>query len=108
MTATEELSSVGPDLEGITDAWQRWPEWHQRAIVRRQGRRWILVAPTRRYYWAIYIGPMSVPGMFSDVWLYTDLYRAYQGATHWTGAEPTGWFRHPRTGRQRPIWLEPA
>ena len=52
------------------------------------------------------INLMSVNGHFwDDAWCYDDLSSAVKGLITWntdTMSEPTGWKKHPATGRYRP------
>lgn len=41
--------------------------------------------------------------IYSDVWHYETVYGAALALQNWDGAgEPSGWHRHPATGRRRP------
>lgn len=48
------------------------------------------------------VGPVGV-GWFDDLWCYDTVELALEQLRTWDGTgEPTGWKRHPRTGRRRP------
>ena len=56
------------------------------------------------YTWSVCIGQIGHP-CYTDRWCYMTLNDARAAADIWdpfTEAEPTGWHRHPRTGRRRP------
>lgn len=42
-------------------------------------------------------------GTYDDVWQYQSIAHALEALLEWDGTgEPTGWHRHPATGRRRP------
>lgn len=48
------------------------------------------------------VGPMD-SCWFDDEWCYHDHDAAWRAALEWNGSgEPTGWVRHPSSGRRRP------
>jgi hypothetical protein len=55
------------------------------------------------FTWAIIIGKMGDHFTYEDRWCYHDYEKAKAGLDAWDGAEgtePTGWHRHPTTGRR--------
>ena len=53
---------------------------------------------------AIIIGRLTLANFYQDRWCYHTADDAYAAALAWTGeypdTEPTGWHRHPTTGRR--------
>jgi hypothetical protein len=90
------------DLDNLTSDWHHWPAWHQQAIVRRAGHRWLAVTPNRIYKWTIIAGPITRPGAYDNLWTYHSPRAALVAANQWTGiGEPAGWAAHPLSRRQR-------
>jgi hypothetical protein len=57
------------------------------------------------YTSAVILREENNPFVYLDRWCYHDAKAALVGATCWLeseNAEPTGWHRHPMTGRRRP------
>jgi len=55
------------------------------------------------YTWAILVvEQLELSLGYDDRWCYTSLQGALAALENWTGDEPEGWIRHPRSGRRRP------
>lgn len=95
------MNYIDAELIGLTSEWHAWPAYHPRALVRRAGHLWVAVAPSAKR-WAITAGNMRHPGAYTELWRYYTAADAVSAADVWNGfGEPTGWYSHPRTGRQR-------
>jgi hypothetical protein len=53
--------------------------------------------------WRLSVGPKGSLGYYDDQWDYEGQARALSAMMSWDGeGEPTGWHRHPSSGRRRP------
>lgn len=49
------------------------------------------------------VSPHGRAQWFDNLWCYHDVDAAWRAAFGWDGSgEPSGWYRHPQTGRRRP------
>lgn len=118
MRTVESIPLVAADLSDLPadgSVWCRWPWGHETAMVRRlDGRRYVAVIPflyTHAVVWGLIDDCQFV---FTDRWCFHDSTAALIAATVWDGepgTEPTGWHRHPRSGRRRDAegneWVAP-
>lgn len=76
------------------------PSWARVAKQLPDGR---LVAVVHMIYtWRLTVGPADAYG-YDDGWCYPTEEDAIVALVLWDGmGEPTGWHRHPRSGRRRP------
>lgn len=62
----------------------------------------VLAVAPQIFTYRLVIGPVGA-GWIDDCWCYHDLRTAVDQVGTWDGVgEPTGWHRHPFTGRRRP------
>jgi hypothetical protein len=65
-----------------------------------------LVLHRLMFHWTMIRGTMFDDWGYEDRWCYADLKKASAGLVDWWSrgfeGEPTGWHRHPDTGRRRP------
>jgi hypothetical protein len=55
------------------------------------------------FHWTMIVGQVGDFLGYEDRWCYGDRERAETALRAWSGVgEPTGWHRHPKTGRRRP------
>lgn len=57
------------------------------------------------FHWTLKVGAVGDEWGYDDRWCYETEGRAIRAMMTWdieTENEPTGWHRHPRTGRRRP------
>lgn len=103
----QQIETAHPALAALTwdetaEAWTVATKIHTDAAGR-QVATGVWVAPLM-YTCAILVGTVGVLS-YDDRWCYTDpddalaAARAWGGP--WNGGEPTGWHRHPATGRRR-------
>lgn len=105
--------SLGDSLRGSTISpvvWDMTPEFldHLRlnaydVIHRIPGFRWVALFKFI-FTTAIIVGDLDDTTGYSDRWCYHDKESALAGLAEWSGrgyeGEPTGWHRHPATGRR--------
>lgn len=63
------------------------------------------------YTTAIIVGDSRNPTFYEDRWCYETMEAAMKAFDKWDGAsgtEPSGWHRHPNSGRRRPDGIESA
>jgi hypothetical protein len=95
-TASEDLSDLG-------DGWHEWPYGSQWGLVRRLDEdRYVAVVPML-FTWRLIVGRVNeVLSGHDDGWCYRTPEKAVVAADAWSGeGEPTGWHRHPASGRRR-------
>lgn len=68
------------------------------------GERWVYVV-RMAFNTRITIGPEYSAGWYDDCWCYETIGEAFLAAVAWNPdaeLEPSGWVKHPRSGRRRP------
>lgn len=88
---------MGEDGRAVT------PSWAKAEKVFADGRVAYVVAMVYTYRLTISSSESAVSGCYDDGWCYTTEYQAVTALNNWDGqGEPTGWHRHPPSGRRRP------
>lgn len=57
------------------------------------------------FHWTMHLGMIGNLAFYEDAWCYEDEAKARAAFEAWdpeSEPEPTGWHRHPKTGRRRP------
>lgn len=81
-----------------------WHVWTDNGVARRLDDKRYLAVIRLMYTHRLVVGDIASPEGYTDGWCYHDQLPAVIAGTMWDGkeGEPTGWHRHPTSGRRRP------
>lgn len=106
MTILLDLPLAPTKLVELGEGWHLWQsecyEGHPALIRKLDETRYVAVIPFL-FTWGVTVGQLSDGYTYDDRWCYHDVTLAVAAASVWDGTgEPTGWHRHPISGRRRP------